>query len=273
MSLSASNTRRFVLRRVTDVSGVSGTGVVAEGIQFTNGWCALTWLTPATSCGVYPNLVELERIHGHNGATVVEFVDHPNSPDLDVVLALLDELLDEVGDMLPEDVVRDIEGVLEGQPLAPRGCAEACDYAEAMDFIRSIQERLYNEPFNRGGSEFIVELTGKVNDFLGTDEPSGPETDPLSDAAFTLAFLELDPTTVKGAPADDPVKESLPEIDPPELVSLRARFAELQDLILRLPVRYGVGSRAGDPPSALVTVDSKAWDEVLALHARLAARA
>ena len=35
--------RRFLLERIEDVSGVAGTGWVAEGIQFTNGCVALTW--------------------------------------------------------------------------------------------------------------------------------------------------------------------------------------------------------------------------------------
>src|SRR5579872_1239536 len=35
--------RRFVLVRHEDVSGVSGTGVVAEGVAFSNGVVALQW--------------------------------------------------------------------------------------------------------------------------------------------------------------------------------------------------------------------------------------
>ena len=35
----------FYLNRLIDKSGVSGTGVVAEGVVFTNGKCVLTWLS------------------------------------------------------------------------------------------------------------------------------------------------------------------------------------------------------------------------------------
>jgi hypothetical protein len=66
--------RNFVLIRNEDISGVSGTGVVAEGIEFTNGTCALSWLTVNKSEAFYPNIKVLEHIHGHDGATDVVFV-------------------------------------------------------------------------------------------------------------------------------------------------------------------------------------------------------
>lgn len=37
-----SNIRRFILRS-EDVSGTSGTGVVAEGVEFSNGQVAIHW--------------------------------------------------------------------------------------------------------------------------------------------------------------------------------------------------------------------------------------
>jgi hypothetical protein len=46
--------RRFVLDRVRDETGISGTGVVAEGVLFSTGWVALT---------------------GHNGATLLRWLD------------------------------------------------------------------------------------------------------------------------------------------------------------------------------------------------------
>lgn len=73
--LTVSHVRRFVLQRDEDESGVSGTGVVAEGVEFTTGWCALSWLTNAHSIGIYANVKELERIHGHNGRAYVKWVD------------------------------------------------------------------------------------------------------------------------------------------------------------------------------------------------------
>lgn len=71
--LTTSNTRTFKLVRTQDETGISGTGVVAEGIEFTNGWCALSWLTAMHSVAVYPNVRAVEAIHGHNGRTKVLF--------------------------------------------------------------------------------------------------------------------------------------------------------------------------------------------------------
>jgi len=73
--LTTSNTRTFKLVRVQDETGISGTGVVAEGIEFTNGWCALSWLTAMHSVAVYPNVRAVQAIHGHNNRTRVVFDD------------------------------------------------------------------------------------------------------------------------------------------------------------------------------------------------------
>jgi hypothetical protein len=67
--------RRFELHRDQDASGVSGEGVVCEGIEFTNGMCAITWLTPVRCVGVYENIKNVEEIHGHEGMTRVVFLD------------------------------------------------------------------------------------------------------------------------------------------------------------------------------------------------------
>ncbi len=64
----------FNLVRETDVSGVSGTGVVAEGVQFSDGTCAMRWRTNLASTAVYFSIQDLETIHGHEGATKVVFL-------------------------------------------------------------------------------------------------------------------------------------------------------------------------------------------------------
>ena len=63
---------RFHLERDEDESGVSGTGIVAEGVVFTDGTAVLRWRTkPYASTAVYASLAELEHIHGHGGKTRV----------------------------------------------------------------------------------------------------------------------------------------------------------------------------------------------------------
>ena len=64
--------RIFVLIRDADVSGTSGTGVVAEGVVFSDGTVAMRWLTRTRSTALYDNLEDLVEIHGHDGASRVE---------------------------------------------------------------------------------------------------------------------------------------------------------------------------------------------------------
>jgi len=67
--------RAFQLVRETDVTGVSGTGIVAEGVEFTDGTVALRWVGKnPTSVVFHDNGIEsVEAIHGHDGLTQVVF--------------------------------------------------------------------------------------------------------------------------------------------------------------------------------------------------------
>ena len=67
--------RRFVLQRDEDVSGTSGTGIVAEGTQYSNGKTVLAWTTRHQAVGIYDSLSELLAIHGHEGKTKVVWID------------------------------------------------------------------------------------------------------------------------------------------------------------------------------------------------------
>lgn len=67
--------QRFVLLRHEDAGGVSGTGRVAEGIEFKNGMCALSFSSPYPHVNTYANVRAVEEVHGHGGKTEVIFVD------------------------------------------------------------------------------------------------------------------------------------------------------------------------------------------------------
>lgn len=70
-----SRMRRFVLNRSDDKTGTSGTGIVAEGVQFSSGDVALTWLSNLRSVAFYSNIASVDTLHGHFGATTIEWVD------------------------------------------------------------------------------------------------------------------------------------------------------------------------------------------------------
>lgn len=65
--------RVFDLIRHEDLSDVSGTGRVAEGIEFQNGKVALCWLGRYSSVNLYDSIDHVRHIHGHGGRTEVKF--------------------------------------------------------------------------------------------------------------------------------------------------------------------------------------------------------
>jgi hypothetical protein len=70
--------RRFVLRRTRDVSGVSGTGDVADGVEFDDGTCVVYWRGQHRSLEHWPSAKECEEVHGHAGLTAVVYLDFEN---------------------------------------------------------------------------------------------------------------------------------------------------------------------------------------------------
>lgn len=67
--------RTFNLVRRVDVSGVSGTGRVCEGVVFHDGQTVLSWFGQHHSVAVYPNIEDVIAIHGHDGCTTIEWTD------------------------------------------------------------------------------------------------------------------------------------------------------------------------------------------------------
>jgi hypothetical protein len=67
--------RTFTLIRKEDVSGISGNGEVADGVEFLDGQVALSWRGSFHSIEIHPNLTTLMAVHGHGGKTVIEWRD------------------------------------------------------------------------------------------------------------------------------------------------------------------------------------------------------
>lgn len=65
--------KTFKLVRNKDISGVSGTGVVAMGALFPSGRCVIEWVGNVKSIEILPTLDDLISIHGHQGCTEVIF--------------------------------------------------------------------------------------------------------------------------------------------------------------------------------------------------------
>jgi len=67
--------RRFVLVRHEDVSGISGTGVVAEGVRFTDGTVSLRWLRLPQQTSFFASVGDVLVVHGHSGKTELRWLD------------------------------------------------------------------------------------------------------------------------------------------------------------------------------------------------------
>jgi hypothetical protein len=62
------------LVRTEDISGVSGTGHVAEGVVFSNGWSVLRWVSEHPGLEFFRSTEDVEAVHGHGGKTKIVFL-------------------------------------------------------------------------------------------------------------------------------------------------------------------------------------------------------
>ena len=68
--------RRFHFERMEDASGVSGCGLVAEGMVFTDtGEAVVHWLGSHSSINIYKSIEDVLYIHGHGGRTKIVYDD------------------------------------------------------------------------------------------------------------------------------------------------------------------------------------------------------
>jgi len=79
METKGTKLRTFKLRRNTDVSGVSGTGIVVEGVVFHDGQVAISWFGQYHSLEVHPSIEQVMKLHGHEGKTVLEWDEDENA--------------------------------------------------------------------------------------------------------------------------------------------------------------------------------------------------
>lgn len=67
--------RRFHLNRLVDVSGISGTGIIAEGCEWHDGQVTLSWFGRYHSQEQWHSVEDMMAVHGHGGTTKLEWVD------------------------------------------------------------------------------------------------------------------------------------------------------------------------------------------------------
>lgn len=67
--------RIFHLVRTEDVSGVSGLGTIAEGVEFHDGQCVLSWFGQHHCVSIWLDVKSILAVHGHEGRTRIEWKD------------------------------------------------------------------------------------------------------------------------------------------------------------------------------------------------------
>lgn len=67
--------RLFALQRDHDVTGVSGTGIVADGVRWPDGTVSIRWRGERPSTVSWNSLDDAEHVHGHGGATRIVWSD------------------------------------------------------------------------------------------------------------------------------------------------------------------------------------------------------
>lgn len=77
--------KRFFLQRHQDITGISGTGKVAEGCILHSGKVVMSWLSATPSGCVHESIEAVQKIHGHSGATEIVF---PEDDDLSALPTL-----------------------------------------------------------------------------------------------------------------------------------------------------------------------------------------
>lgn len=65
--------RTFTVIRLQDVSGVSGIGQIAEGVEFHDGQVAVSWFGEHHILEVSKDINTWLAVHGHGGLTEIEW--------------------------------------------------------------------------------------------------------------------------------------------------------------------------------------------------------
>jgi hypothetical protein len=82
--------RTFRLVRDEDVTGVSGTGTVADGVAWPDGSVSVRWRGEHPSAVFWDDMKAVEHVHGHGGRTQIEWDDVPARSEADVLRGAAD---------------------------------------------------------------------------------------------------------------------------------------------------------------------------------------
>ncbi len=144
-----------VIRRHEDVHGVSGTGVVAEVIEFSDGSAVARWLGKDAMSNVAAGVKNITNVHGHGGKMEIEWL-WEQEPDADPMDAVFAKKIAEAG------------GSTGTAPsLGASGAAEKDAEAEAIaeelvEEAAELQERVAEKVAEKLGEALVEKTAEKV---------------------------------------------------------------------------------------------------------------
>jgi hypothetical protein len=118
--------RPFELVRSEDVSGVSGTGVIAHGVEWQDGTVAIRWLGERASTVIWNSLDDAMRIHGHEGRTHYRYIGDD--------------------DVLPEQAVLEVIGELDTEAANSKDGSARFAYRAAAEMLRKALGVTHDDP-------------------------------------------------------------------------------------------------------------------------------
>lgn len=132
--------RRFHLQRETDVTGVSGTGIVADGVRWPDNSVSVRWRGARPSIVFWADFSDVLAIHGHDGATKVVWLD-------------------------PSDESMRLARIAEGHPKnltvggMTSGDCDECEHAwPCPTYVWATTDREYSSVWNPSDDEWVAAL-------------------------------------------------------------------------------------------------------------------
>lgn len=63
--------KQFYLNRTDDISGVSGTGIIGQGVILPSGRVVMEWTTKHKSIAIYDSIDKIQVLHAHKGTELI----------------------------------------------------------------------------------------------------------------------------------------------------------------------------------------------------------
>lgn len=175
--------RRFYFERREDVNGKSGTGRVADGIQWGDGRITIRWRTECASTTDFDCLADFERIHGHEGRGVAIWIDPPAATpapapvEINVEVEVENEIEAPAGPRMPPvyDALPGADPLAVMEPGHPAAVAPIIPYDDppVAGFVG------YSEGTDADGDPWVAFWEASGEGLLWEDTPAGLKNAPM----------------------------------------------------------------------------------------------